>query len=134
MQPRTLVLLVLVIVSNALGNVVLGYGMKGAGPDAHSPSAVDLLSFGIARLGDPWVLAGIALLAIYFAAHTLLLSWADLSYVLLVTSIGYVLVAFLSATFLGETVTPSRWAGTVLIACGVGLVGSTPESTARSEP
>ena len=48
---------------------------------------------------------------------------------LLVTSIGYVLVVLLGATLLDETVTPLRWAGALLIAAGVGVVGSTPEST-----
>ena len=95
---------------------------------------LDLFRFGLSALASPWVLCGVALLATFFAAHTLLLSWADLSYVLLVTSFGYVLVALLSATALGETLTLSRWAGTVLIACGVGIVGTTPESTVRRDP
>ncbi len=77
---------------------------------------------------------GVLLLLVFFAAHTLLLSWADLSYVLLVTSIGYVLVAVLSRVVLQEAITPARWAGTVLVACGVGIVGSTPVATVRRKP
>ena len=53
----------------------------------------------------------------------LLLSWADLSYVLPVTAFGYVLNALLGRLFLGENVTPARWAGTLLIMGGVVLVG-----------
>ena len=117
------------IVTNAVGNVVLGHGMRGIG-DISSYSPLELVHAGAASLTNPWVLGGVALLAVFFAAHTLLLSWADLSYVLVVTSIGYVLVAVLSAVFLGEQVPLMRWAGTVLIACGVAIVGSTPESTA----
>lgn len=128
MHAKTRLLLAIVIIANALGNVVLGYGMRKSG-DISSFSPVDLVSSGIASLANPWVLLGVLLLAVFFAAHTLLLSWADLSYVLLVTSVGYVLVAILSATFLGETVTPARWAGIALITCGVGIVGSTPVST-----
>ena len=120
------------IVANALGNVVLGHGMRGIG-DISSYSPLALLHSGVASLANPWVLVGVGLLAVYFAAHTLLLSWADLSYVLLVTSIGYVLVTLLSVTLLGEAVTSWRWAGTALIACGVGIVGSTPESTVSEE-
>ena len=126
-------MLTIAILTNALGNVVLGYGMQEVG-DISSFSPVELLSSGIASLARPWVLLGVGLLATFFAAHSLLLSWADLSYVLLVTSIGYVLVAVLSAVFLGETITPSRWAGTALIACGVGIVGATPVSTVGSKP
>ena len=128
---KTQVVLAIVVISNALGNVVLGYGMRLAG-DISSFSPVDLAVSGIGSIANPWVLCGVLLLVIYFAAHTLVLSWADLSYVLLVTSIGYVLVAVLSALLLNEVVSPARWAGTVLIACGVAVVGSTPVSTVRS--
>lgn len=128
MRTRTCILLAVVIVSNAFGNVVLGHGMREVG-DISSYSPVNLIRSGIGSLSNPWVVAGVGLLAIFFAAHTLLLSWADLSYVLLVTSIGYVLVVLLGATLLDETVTPLRWAGALLIAAGVGVVGSTPEST-----
>ena len=128
MRTRTCILLAVVIVSNAFGNVVLGHGMREVG-DISSYSPADLIRSGIGSFSNPWVIAGVGLLAIFFAAHTLLLSWADLSYVLLVTSIGYVLVVLLGATLLDETVTPLRWVGALLIAAGVGVVGSTPEST-----
>ena len=122
----------LVVVANAVGNVVLGYGMREVG-DISSYSPLELVASGVASVANPWVVLGIVLLAVFFAAHTLLLTWVDLSYLLLVTSVGYVLVAFLSAAVLGEAVTPARWAGTVLITCGVGLVGSTPVSTVVTE-
>ena len=133
MQAKTRLLLAIVVVSNAVGNLVLGYGMRSVG-DISSYSPLELVSEGIRSFASPWVLCGVLLLALFFAAHSLVLSWADLSYVLLVTSIGYVLVAILSATFLGETITPARWAGTFLIALGVGFVGSTPESTTQARP
>jgi uncharacterized membrane protein len=62
-------------------------------------------------------------------ARMALLSWADLSYVLPVTSIGYVLTAVVGRIFLGEQVTPQRWLGTVLIMAGTALVGSTAVRT-----
>ena len=110
----------------------LGHGMRSVG-DISSFSPVDLVASGIASLASPWVAVGVCLLAVFFAAHTLLLSWADLSYVLLVTASGYAVVALLSIMVLGETVTLARWAGIALITCGVALVGSTPESTVESD-
>lgn len=80
-------------------------------------------------MANPWVMLGVLLLVVYFAAHTLVLSWADLSYVLLVTSVGYVLTAAMSRLILGEDISYSRWAGTLLITVGVVLVGSTSTST-----
>lgn len=127
---KTRILLAVVIVSNAFGNVALGFGMRTVG-DIATFSPVDLVASGAASLANPWVLLGVCLLVLYFAAHTVVLSSVDLSYVLLVTSVGYVLVAILSALLLDEPITVRRWIGTVLIGLGVGVVGSTPASTVR---
>jgi uncharacterized membrane protein len=58
-----------------------------------------------------------------------LLSWADLSYVLPVTALGYVLTVLAGRVLLTEQVTGKRWAGTLLIVAGVFLVGRTPVRT-----
>lgn len=99
--------------------------------DIASFSPLALFRSGIAAMGNPWVLLGVVLLLVYFAAHTLILSWADLSYVLLVTSIGYPVTAVLSRLLLDENISWSRWTGTLLITAGVALVGSTAPSTYR---
>ena len=108
----------IVILSNAFGNLSLTWGMRyGAEELTASP-----LSF-IRAIFSPWVSLGICLLIAWFISRMLLLSWADLSYVLPVTAFGYVLTALLSRLFLGENITPARWAGTLLIMAGVVLVG-----------
>ncbi len=125
---KTAGFLLVVIVANALGNVLLGYGMEQVGSIA-SYSPADLIYSGFQAMTNPWVLAGVGLLLLFFIAHAIVLSWADLSYVLLVTSIGYVLVAVLSWEFLDEKISETRWAGTLLVTLGVALAGSTPVST-----
>jgi drug/metabolite transporter (DMT)-like permease len=57
------------------------------------------------------------------------LSWADYSYVMPASAIGYVAVTFVGMTLLGETVSPRRWIGVALICIGVVLVGQTKPST-----
>ena len=131
MVSKTNICLGITVIANALGNISLGYGMRQVG-DISSFSPVELFSSGVAAMANPWVLLGVVLLIAYFAAHTLVLSWADLSYVLLVTSIGYVLVVLMSWLLLGESISVSRWCGTFLITAGVVLVGSTPTATART--
>lgn len=128
MPGKTSVALAVIVLSNALGNILLGRGMREVG-DISSYSPVDLFTSGVAAMANPWVLGGVALLIVFFVTHALVLSWADLSYVLLVTAIGYVLVAALSYSFLGEQISAQRWLGTVVITAGVMLVGSTPVST-----
>jgi len=125
---KTSVALAVIVLSNALGNILLGRGMREVG-DISSYSPVDLFTSGVAAMANPWVLGGVALLIVFFVTHALVLSWADLSYVLLVTAIGYVLVALLSYLLLGEQISAQRWLGTLVITAGVMLVGSTPVST-----
>ena len=48
---------------------------------------------------------------VWLLSHMALLSWADLSYVLPVTSIAYVLVALVGRFLLHEQVSPARWVG-----------------------
>jgi len=126
---KTRVSLLIIIVSNAVGNVLLSFGMRQVGSIA-SYSPVELAAGAFRAAGNPYVLAGIGFLIIFFIAHMIVLSWADLSYVLPMTAIGYIVVTVLSWWWLGETVRPLRWVGTVVIVIGVTLVGRTPVRTA----
>ncbi|MCU1337378.1 MAG: hypothetical protein JWO19_2959 [Bryobacterales bacterium] len=122
MNPRlrwkTRAFAVIVILSNVLGNLFLTWGLRhGAEELTASP-----LSF-LRAIFNPWVSLGICLLITWLMSRMFLLSWADLSYVLPVTALGYVITALLSRLFLGEQVTAARWAGTLLIMAGVILVG-----------
>ena len=78
---------------------------------------------------SPWVFAGVALLIVWALSKLALLSWADLSFVLPVTAVGYPLSAFAGYLFLGEAIPPQRWAGTALIVAGMVLVGLTAPSS-----
>jgi drug/metabolite transporter (DMT)-like permease len=80
---------------------------------------------------DPWIILGILFLAGFFYSYLTALSWADLTFVLPATAFGYVVTAFLSRVFLHETVSAWRWAGVILITCGVGLVARGPSLTER---
>jgi uncharacterized membrane protein len=78
---------------------------------------------------DPFVAIGIAALILALLTRMALLSLADLSFVLPVTAIGYVIAVFIGKVFLHETVTGQRWLGTLLIFGGAALVGSTSRTT-----
>ena len=95
-----------VVLSNVLGNFFLKRGMPA---DLPTPLAY------IAALFQPWAALGVVLLIAWMLSRMTLLSWADLSYVLPVTSIGYVLVALEGKLFLHEEISLKRWAGIVLI-------------------
>ena len=78
---------------------------------------------------NPWVALGIFFLLGFFAAYMTALSWADLTYVLPATSLGYVLLALIAKFFLHEQVTTLRWLGVGLISAGVGFVTQGPALT-----
>jgi drug/metabolite transporter (DMT)-like permease len=62
------------------------------------------------------------------------LSWADLTYVLPATSLGYVLLALIAKFLLHEQVTTMRWLGIAMISAGVGFVTQGPALTHHSPP
>ena len=119
LDKKTRLFAVLTVVSNVAGNSALTKGMQQLGDVGNSPLAL------IGALFHPWVALGVALLIVWTLTHMALLSWADLSYVMPVTAIGYVVTAFAARIFLGENVSLARWIGIVLITAGVSLVGRT---------
>lgn len=127
-KPKTLVLVLTVVLFNALGNLSLAWGMK------HISEMVSLNPFGYIRaLFNPFVALGTALLVLWLLTRMTLLSWADLSFVLPLTGLGYVLAAVFGDLFLNESVTPIHWLGTLLIFAGTAMVGSTRQQTYPGE-
>jgi len=126
LRSKTWACAVIVVLAQVFGNFFLKRGMPA---DLPSPLAY------ITVLFRPWVALGVTLLVVWLLSRMTLLSWADLSYVLPVTSLGYVLVAFLARWLLDERITATRWAGILLIVGGVALVGgaSAPQ-TWRGRP
>ncbi len=112
------------MVTGSFGDTFLSVGMKQMGP-----VSMHHLSSLLLALRIPWVLAGIFLLIGFFASYLTALSWADLTFVLPATSFGYVVIALLSKFWLREPVSPSRWAGILLITLGVGFVTRGPSYT-----
>jgi len=87
----------------------------------------------VTSLFEPWVVAGIVLLITWTLMRIRLLGEADLSYVLPITAVGYVLNAAIAAVFMHEVVSAQRWAGTLLIVAGAGLTAFTPPASTKQE-
>jgi len=110
----------------AAGDSMLAHGMKQTGSiSLHHLQGV------ILAVRNPWVAGGIVLLLAFFAAYTNALSWADLTYVLPATSLGYVLLALVARFALHEQVSPMRWMGIALISGGVSFVAGGPALTSQ---
>jgi drug/metabolite transporter (DMT)-like permease len=124
LRLKTRLFAVIVVLSGSFGNFFLDWGLRKSNTTL-STSPIDY----IVAIFDPWVTLGVALLIVWLLSRMALLSWADLSYVLPVTAIGYVANALMGRFFLAEQVTPQRWAGTFLIALGIGFVARTDPGT-----
>jgi drug/metabolite transporter (DMT)-like permease len=129
---KTAVVLILAIISQAIGNVFLTRAMKAITTPVTGGD--DLLSTISRALTNPGLWLGTALLIIFFVLYSAALSWADLSFVLPATAFGYVLNVAAGYHFLSESVTPSRWAGSLIITLGVFLVSRSGVRTIDTEP
>jgi drug/metabolite transporter (DMT)-like permease len=121
---RTYFLLVLFLALRAFGNLSLAWGTK------HMPETLgaDPVVY-IRSMLHPGIAMGIAMLILALLVRLALLSLADLSFILPMTAIGYVLAAVLGRVFLNETVSPQRWLAVLLIFGGAVLVSATPQAT-----
>ncbi|MGA3019884.1 MAG: hypothetical protein ABSF62_22420 [Bryobacteraceae bacterium] len=121
---RTYLLLLVFLGLRAFGNLCLAWGTK------HLPEtlAADPLVY-LRSMLDPAIALGIVMLILALLVRLALLSVADLSFVLPMTAVGYVLAALLGRFFLHEAVSPQRWLAVALIFSGTALVSATPQST-----
>lgn len=118
---KTVLLLALLILCGALGDVSLAKGMKQVGAlPALRPGALLILGSKMARNGA--VLLGLLSLIAAFLTFVVLLSWADLSFIVPVTSLHFVLATLGAKWILQEHISRLRWFGTILVGLGVALL------------
>jgi drug/metabolite transporter (DMT)-like permease len=129
MTFRKYLILLAVALFASIGDTLLSRGMKEVGA-----VRFDHIQSLILAVGNPWVFCGVAFLLCFFACMSSALSWADLTYVLPATGIGYVVLALGARFFLHEHVSPARWIGIVLISIGVGFVAGGPVLTEHPHP
>ncbi|HZU32854.1 MAG TPA: DMT family transporter [Candidatus Angelobacter sp.] len=128
MKLKKILIYLAIACCNGTGDVLLKRGMDDLG-EIHLSNWPHIFT----AFTDPWIILGIVCLTGFFYSYLTALSWADLTFVLPATAFGYVVTAFLSRVFLHEAVSPWRWAGVILITCGVGLVARGPSLTERQE-
>ena len=111
----------LVVVSGTAGELCIGRAMKEVG-EVHDFRPVALLKVAARAMRIKWLWIGIFLMAIGFFALLGVLSVDNVSFVVPVTALSYVVGGLGGMLFLGEKLNRSRWAGILLVCLGVGLV------------
>ncbi len=113
-----------IVLLNAFGNLALAWGML------HVPESMSIDPLGYIRaMLNPFVALGTVLLILWLLTRMAVLSWADLTFVMPLTGVGYILTVAFGKIFLKETVTAAHWMGTLLIVAGTCLVGTTEHRT-----
>jgi drug/metabolite transporter (DMT)-like permease len=115
------VLIFIITAAGTGGELCVARAMKRVGEVVDfRPSA--LLHALSAALGIGWLWLGVALIAISFLALLAVLSVENVSFVIPVTALSYVIGALGGAFFLAERVDAQRWFGVLLVCTGVALV------------
>jgi len=118
---KTLVMVLIATVVSGAGHVLLSKAMRTVGDLTEAP-AVHIGAMIVRAVSNPWLLGGLVLQTVFFVMYLTLLSRAQVSQVLPMTALDYVVVALLARVVLADAVTPTRWAGIALTIPGAFLV------------
>jgi drug/metabolite transporter (DMT)-like permease len=118
---REIVLLCFVVGAGTMGELCISRGMKTVG-EVRNFSPGNLLYVILQVIRVKWIWLGFSLEATAFFCLLWVLSFANVSLVVPVTSMSYAAGALGGKIFLREKVTRGRWTGILLVTVGVILV------------
>ena len=117
---KTPLLLVSLIIFSSLGEILSARAMKQIGEISFRPKL--LLKTIPKYFTNVNLIVGVAFLAISFFSFLSLLSYADLSFVVPLTAVGYITNTIGAKFLLKETISAARWMGTILVTIGVAII------------
>jgi uncharacterized membrane protein len=132
-MAKLLLILIIGLVFESAGVVLLKKGISEVGEikEIRPAEIVRIIKLGVTR---PSVLWGVFFEALFFASLLILMSKADISLLWPLTGLSFVMATFAAIIFLGEKVTPLRWAGVVLIMLGAALISYSEHLKQKTPP
>jgi len=118
---RDLILFSVIVLAGTGGELCISRAMQRVG-GAASFDPAQIVRVVLRGLGQPWLWAGVSLMALAFFALLGALSIYNVSFVVPVTALSYIAGALGGVFFLHERVNFWRWVGVLLVAIGVTLV------------
>ena len=115
------ILVFFIVVVGTVGEMCVTRAMKIIG-EVKEFSPRTLLGVPIRAFRVGWMWIGFLMMALAYFALLGMLARANVSYVIPITSLSYVVGAIGGRWFLGEAVTHKRWIGVLLVCAGVLLV------------
>jgi multidrug transporter EmrE-like cation transporter len=118
---REIIFYLLIIGAGTGGELCVTRAMKAVG-EVKDFRPVAVMGVIVRALRVSWMWVGVTLMGIAFFSLLVMLSRENVSLVVPVTALSYAAGALGGKFFLGERVTPRRWAGVLLVCIGVAVV------------
>ena len=126
-MAKLLLILLIGLLFEAAGVVLLKKGITQIGEvEKITPAEViRIIKIGVT---NPIVLLGVFFEALFFACLLILMSKSDITFLWPLTALSFVMTTLAALLFLGEKVSPVRWAGVILIMIGAALISYSEHS------
>jgi transporter family protein len=118
---KTAILIALIVFATSAGDVSMARGLKQVG-EISTLRPARLLRLGQRVVTNRNFLLGLFFMAVSFIAFLTVLSLTDMSYVVPATSLSFVVSTLGAKLVLKETISSSRWMGTLLVGLGILLI------------
>ncbi len=117
------ILVAIIVACTTVGEILQAKGMRQQGEiDDFHPGALGRVLAAMARNRN--IILSVTCMAISFFSFMALLSIADVSFAVPATAASYVFETVLAKFLLQEHISPRRWMGASLVACGVALLSA----------
>jgi drug/metabolite transporter (DMT)-like permease len=128
---KFLIILLIGLTFESIGVVMLKKGMGRIG-DVKKINVSEVARVVKAGVTNGNILLGVFFEALFFVTLLILMSTSDISFLWPLTGLSFVFATFAAIIFLGEKVSPMRWAGVVLVVAGAVLIGYSEKAGERS--
>jgi len=126
-MAKLLLILLIGLIFEATGVVLLKKGITQIG-DVGKITPDEVVRVIKAGVTNPTVLLGVFFEALFFACLLILMSKSDITFLWPLTALSFVMTTLAALLFLGEKVSPVRWAGVILIMIGAALISYSEHS------
>jgi uncharacterized membrane protein len=129
---KLLIILLIGLAFESTGVVMLKKGMGQIG-EVGKISVSEVARILKAGATNGSILFGVFCEAVFFATLLILMARSEISFLWPLTGLSFVFATFAAIIFLGEKVSPMRWAGVVLVVMGAVLIGYSEKANERAK-
>jgi drug/metabolite transporter (DMT)-like permease len=130
---KLLLILIVGLIFESAGVILLKKGILHIG-EMQSITAPEILRVAKAGALNPQILLGVFFEALFFLCLVILMSKSDISFLWPLTALSFVFATFAAIIFLGESVSPVRWIGVILIVIGAAFISYSQHIKDESPP